>query len=184
MVCRIYLRNTKRCVTLRKHLNLSDFHRKQRNKFLPSAAARLRSVSILLLSMRSPPPLKVLPLVGALTEKLTLCTETISIRSLSALMYGLQGLENNSQEVKQLIAAIGVKLSAADEVPYTVITALHMSLLQLSRGMLHLGTYLHLQYLFLNRSTPHLWVIASLVCSAWTTLQLRCVSCYQSSTRF
>jgi hypothetical protein len=32
-------------------------------------------------------------------------------------MYGLQGLENNSQEVKQLIAAVGVKLSAADEVP-------------------------------------------------------------------
>lgn len=56
--------------------------------------------------------------MGALTEKLTLCSETISIRSLSALMYGLQGMENNFQEVKQLIAAVGVKLSAADEVQY------------------------------------------------------------------
>ena len=31
-------------------------------------------------------------------------------------MYGLQGMENHSPEVKQLVAAIGVKLSAADEV--------------------------------------------------------------------
>ena len=33
-------------------------------------------------------------------------------------MYGLQGMENHSPEVKQLVAAIGVKLSAADEVLY------------------------------------------------------------------
>lgn len=39
-------------------------------------------------------------------------------------MYGLQGMENHSPEVKQLVAAIGVKLSAADEVPYC---ALHDS---------------------------------------------------------
>ena len=145
-------------------------------------------LSFPLLSSRHVSP-QVLPLVGALTEKLTLCSETISIRrypsifenthirlhlqylfsfvqiqynliiwrqllitmhlhlhnafvclafakpfpsltrklnisichsysccSLSALMYGLQGMENHSPEVKQLVAAIGVKLSAADEV--------------------------------------------------------------------
>lgn len=48
----------------------------------------------------------------------TLIFTSYSCRSLSALMYGLQGMENHSPEVKQLVAAIGVKLSAADEVPY------------------------------------------------------------------
>ena len=61
----------------------------------------------------------MLPLIGALAEKLTLCTEHISIRDLAAAMFGLQGLESSSLEVKQLVSAVGSKLAAADEVDAT-----------------------------------------------------------------
>jgi hypothetical protein len=65
------------------------------------------------------PPYQVLPLLGALTEKLTLCTETISIRDLASAMYGLQGMEISSPEIKQMIAAMSIKLAAADEIDAT-----------------------------------------------------------------
>ena len=59
---------------------------------------------------------KILPLIGALAEKLTLCTEATNIRDLAAGMYGLQGMTSTPMEMKQLIAAIGMKLSETDEV--------------------------------------------------------------------
>jgi hypothetical protein len=72
------------------------------------------------LTLTSPlPTFQVLPLIGALTEKLTLCTETISIRDLASAMYGLQGMEISSPEIKQMIAAMSIKLAAADEIDAT-----------------------------------------------------------------
>lgn len=54
-----------------------------------------------------------------MAEKLSLCSEHISIRDLAATMFGLQGLDSSSQEVKQLVSALVVKLAAADEVDAT-----------------------------------------------------------------
>jgi hypothetical protein len=58
-------------------------------------------------------------MIGALAEKLSLSTDTASIRLLGAAMFGLHGLESSSHEVRQLVSAISLKLAAADEVDAT-----------------------------------------------------------------
>jgi hypothetical protein len=44
-------------------------------------------------------------------------------------------MENNSQEVKQLVAAVGIKLSAADEVYYLKYTNFHRLLTEINSSL-------------------------------------------------
>lgn len=41
------------------------------------------------------------------------------MRDLASAMYGLQGMEISSSEMKQMIAAMSIKLAAADEIDAT-----------------------------------------------------------------